>query len=178
MTEALFRWERESEASSDDLVKQVHQLTLSLDHKLTKITSQLSNLQLASASALADSRELDDQSQAVTLSQGLPSPRLLRRIIRNRSYRAEYFPRGLFADPAWDMLLDLAVAQAEFRQISITSLCLASGVPTTTALRYVDILITNGLCAKRADSTDRRRTWIELTETGAKAVTDYFGRIS
>jgi len=36
------------------------------------------------------------------------------------------------ADPAWDMLLDLTAARAESRAVSVSSLCIAAGVPTTT----------------------------------------------
>jgi predicted transcriptional regulator len=177
MKNSLFHWEEGSESENSDLVKQVHELTLSLDQKITLISKQLSALHLATGNTEAPLASQYFESKSATATPGLPSPRLLRRIIKNRSYRREYFPQGLFADPAWDMLLDLAAAQAEYRQVSITSLCLASGVPNTTALRYVDMLIESNLCAKRADTKDRRRTWIELTERGSKAVADYFSRI-
>ena len=42
----------------------------------------------------------------------LPDPRLVRRIIRQRQLRARFFEADLFADPAWDMLLDLTAARA------------------------------------------------------------------
>jgi hypothetical protein len=42
-----------------------------------------------------------------TARPALPDPRLVRRIIRHRQQRARFFDGELFADPAWDILLDL-----------------------------------------------------------------------
>ncbi len=67
-------------------------------------------------------------------------PRYLEALIAARSDRQALFKTELFADPAWDMLLDLALSEASGRRISVTSLCIASGVPTTTALRRLDDL--------------------------------------
>jgi hypothetical protein len=40
----------------------------------------------------------------------------------------------LFADPGWDILLDLYAARQEGKQVSVSSLCIAAAVPPTTAL--------------------------------------------
>ena len=79
----------------------------------------------------------------------LPDPRLVRRIIRQRQLRARFFEGDLFADPAWDMLLDLTAARAEHTRVSITSLCIASGVPPTTALRWIGQMTDAGLLEDR-----------------------------
>lgn len=104
----------------------------------------------------------------------LPDPQLIRRIIRQRQQRAHYFDGDLFADPAWDMLLDLAAARAEHRRVSVTSLSIASGVPPTTALRWIGLLIEAGLFERIEDATDRRRAFIVLTDQGADAIARYF----
>jgi len=75
----------------------------------------------------------------------LPDPRLVRTIIRHRQLRAKFFDAGLFADPAWDILLDLTAARAEHARVSVTSLCSASGVPPTTALRWIGQMTQGGL---------------------------------
>ncbi|OYW32753.1 MAG: hypothetical protein B7Z45_09055, partial [Azorhizobium sp. 12-66-6] len=85
---------------------------------------------------------------------------------RARADRDAIFQAGLFSDPAWDMLLDLAVAEATGRPISVTSLCIASGVPTTTALRRIDDLKDAGLIDRLPDPRDRRRILVELTVQG------------
>ena len=57
--------------------------------------------------------------------------------IKARSMREQIFGTDIFRDPAWDMLLDLYVNRAEGRDTSVSSLCIAGGVPATTGLRYI-----------------------------------------
>ncbi len=104
----------------------------------------------------------------------LPDPRLVRRIIRQRQLRARFFDGELFADPAWDMLLDLTAARAEHTRVSVTSLCIASGVPPTTALRWIGQMGDSGLLQRVEDEADRRRAFITLTEKAADAMARYF----
>lgn len=104
----------------------------------------------------------------------LPDPRLVRRIIRQRQLRARFFDGDLFADPAWDMLLDLTAARAEHARVSVTSLCIASGVPPTTALRWIGQMIDAGLLLRIEDETDRRRAFITLSDKAADAMARFF----
>lgn len=108
----------------------------------------------------------------------LPDPRLVRKIIRMRRLRSKYFEEDLFADPAWDMLLDLAAARAEHKRVSVTSLCIASGVPPTTALRWISQMTEAGLLERVEDDTDRRRAFISLTEKSARAIARYFADVA
>ncbi len=107
----------------------------------------------------------------------LPDPRLVRQIIANRQTRARFFDAELFADPAWDMLLDLTAAHAEHRRVSVTSLCIAAGVPATTALRWVRQMVDSGIFVRIADSTDKRRAFIALSEASADGMASYFAAI-
>lgn len=107
----------------------------------------------------------------------LPDPRLVRRIIRQRQLRARFFDGDLFGDPAWDMLLDLTAARAEHGRVSVTSLCIASGVPPTTALRWIGQMIDAGLLERVEDDTDRRRAFITLTDKASEAMARYFAEL-
>ncbi len=107
----------------------------------------------------------------------LPDPRLVRRIIRQRQLRARFFDGDLFADPAWDMLLDLTAARAEHTRVSVTSLCIASGVPPTTALRWIGQMTESGLLERVEDEADRRRAFIALTDKAADAMARYFAEL-
>jgi hypothetical protein len=108
----------------------------------------------------------------------LPDPRLVRRIIRQRQLRARFFEGDLFADPAWDMLLDLTAARAEHTRVSVTSLCIASGVPPTTALRWIGQMSDAGLLMRVDDETDRRRAFITLTDKASDAMSRYFAELA
>lgn len=107
----------------------------------------------------------------------LPDPRLIQRIIRQRRLRARYFEAELFADPAWDILLDLTAARAEHRRVSVTSLCIAAAVPATTALRWIQQMTAMGILVRRSDPEDKRRAFIELSDSVADAMARYFDEL-
>jgi DNA-binding MarR family transcriptional regulator len=79
----------------------------------------------------------------------------------------------LFADPAWDMLLELYVAQLSQRRMTVSRLSEASGVPPTTALRWIETLVRHGLAERRNDPLDGRRVYISLSVKGCSAIQDY-----
>ena len=107
----------------------------------------------------------------------LPDPHLVRRIIRQRQLRARFFDGELFADPAWDKLLALTAARAEHTRVSLTSLCIASGEPPTTALRWISEMTQAGLFARSEDETDRRRAFITLSDKAVDAIARYFAQL-
>lgn len=121
----------------------------------------------------------DDAVQRLTRATRppLPDPRLVRRIIRNRRLRARFFDGDLFADPAWDILLDLTAARIEHTRVSVTSLCIASGVPPTTALRWISQMVESGLLQRVEDEIDRRRAFVTLTDQAAEAMARYFAEL-
>ncbi|HEY7806318.1 MAG TPA: MarR family transcriptional regulator [Croceibacterium sp.] len=123
--------------------------------------------------------EVDDVGDrfARTPRPPLPDPRLVRAIIRQRQMRARFFDAALFADPAWDMLLDLTAARAEHNRVSVTSLCIASGVPPTTALRWIGQMTFAGLLERVEDETDRRRAFIALSDAAAGGMARYFAEV-
>jgi hypothetical protein len=98
---------------------------------------------------------------------------LIRRMLRLRRDRDRYFPGEIFADPAWDMLLDLTAAQLEGRLVPVSSLCIAAAVPTTTALRWVRSLTEAGLMERQMDPTDARRSHIRLSDDASSAMLSY-----
>jgi hypothetical protein len=107
----------------------------------------------------------------------LPDPLLVRKIARQRQLRSRFFAGELFADPAWDMLLDLTAARAEHKRVSVSSLCIASGVPPTTALRWISQMNDAGLFERVEDPSDRRRAFIALTDKAADGMARYFAEI-
>ncbi|EJL31163.1 MarR family winged helix-turn-helix transcriptional regulator [Novosphingobium sp. AP12] len=107
----------------------------------------------------------------------LPDAKLVRRIIRQRQLRARFFDGDLFADPAWDMLLDLTAARIEGKQVSVTSLCIAAAVPPTTALRWIGQMVEADLFERVSDHVDRRRAFIALSDKAERAMARYFSEI-
>lgn len=88
------------------------------------------------------------------------------RMIRQQAMRDRLFPNGIVSDPAWDMLLDLTHARLSGKRVSVSSLCIASRVPATTALRRIGDLVAAGLAERIRDERDGRRVFVELTQEG------------
>lgn len=103
---------------------------------------------------------------------------LVRRLIRLRRDRDRHFPAEIFADPAWDMLLDLTAARLEQMDVPVSSLCVASAVPTTTALRWIRSLIEAGLLVRRTDPIDARRAFITLSDQAHQAMLGWLRRFA
>lgn len=124
-------------------------------------------------------REGDDEGP--TFEAEPPSPgetgeddvAAIRRAIRARRMRGSFFAPGLFSDPAWDMLLDLYAADAEDMPVSVSSLCIASAVAPTTALRWIARMTEDGLLERRPDATDRRRAFMALTDVARVGMRGY-----
>lgn len=87
-----------------------------------------------------------------------------KKLIAFRRLRERTLGHDLFADPAWDMLLDLYVARSEGKRISVSSCCIGSNVPQTTALRWMALLERKGLITRHLDHLDHRRNYVELSD--------------
>ncbi|EQB02963.1 hypothetical protein L288_15240 [Sphingobium quisquiliarum P25] len=98
----------------------------------------------------------------------------VRDLLRARRLRDEFLPGDLFADPAWDMLLDLLAARLEQERVSVSSLCIASSVPPTTALRWIRTLTEKGIVHRQADPHDGRRVFIALSDSSFEALSRWF----
>ena len=81
-------------------------------------------------------------------------------------------------DATWNMLAELLRSRITRRRISVTSLCLASRGPVTSALRRLDQLLADGLVTYHLDPQDRRRKYIELTAEGANRVQAVVRRVA
>ncbi|MFL6770106.1 MAG: winged helix DNA-binding protein [Sphingomicrobium sp.] len=101
----------------------------------------------------------------------------VRQVIRARRLRSRYFDEEMFADPAWDMLLDLLQAEIAQHRVPVSSLCIAAAVPATTALRWIKTMTDAGLFRRRADPHDGRRVFVELAPQASEALRRYFKEV-
>lgn len=98
----------------------------------------------------------------------------IRSAIQARSSRKRHFTSDLFADPAWDMLLELYAAALTQRKLTVSRLGGRSGVPMTTALRWMGTLEKRGLIERSHDRLDGRRVFLTLSQKGQDAMSAYF----
>lgn len=116
--------------------------------------------------------------QRVLTEDSLGVIQSVRSVIEARRQRGCYFNSELFADPGWDILLELYAGALAGQPIAVTKLCQVSGVPETTALRWIGKLQTEGLLSRHQDPFDGRRVWVALSEDGLKAMEAYWENIS
>ncbi len=102
---------------------------------------------------------------------------LVRQTIRARRLRDGFLGEGLFEDPAWDMVLDLYAAHLEGERVSVSSLCIASAVASTTALRWIGKLTAIGLLVREPDPSDRRRAFVALSEKARQGMHAYVAAV-
>ena len=128
---------------------------------LAQIEQVEQQLQALKESLVPQPGDLIDEPPAATATR-------IRRVLKARRVRQDFFGEDLFADPAWDILLEAYASQLLQQRTSVTALCNAAAVPATTALRWVRKLEEEGLLDRRQDPLDARRSWVELSN-GANA---------
>lgn len=171
------------EGSDGEHYHLLHRISAELaDHSamLARIAGQ------AGAKALQDGRPPFAPAAAETfrpLVADAPQPaaeltaQTVREMIRLRRMRDRFFDAALFADPAWDILLDLLAAELEGKKVSVSSLCIAASVPPTTALRWIGAMTQSGLLTRTQDTEDARRIFIGLSDETEKRMRAYFTNV-
>jgi hypothetical protein len=147
-----------------DEIARIARTLIDLPEGLMSPGGGLADRAISYRSAPSDETGLD--AEAVTAAE-------VRSVIRLRRLRERYFPSELFADPAWDMLLDLTAARIERTRVAVSSLCIAAAVPPTTALRWIKAMTDKGLLRRIADPHDARRIFIQLSDDAAQAMDKY-----
>jgi hypothetical protein len=159
--------ERANDVSKDPGAERLRQLS----DEVGRIAATLARLSTVPARAQAELRkpvEGDVPDVAVEM---------VRSVIRARRLRSRYFAEDLFADPAWDMLLDLLQAEIAQLRVPVSSLCIAAAVPATTALRWLKSMTEKGIFVRRADPHDGRRVFVELSGDTSIAMRRYFAEV-
>jgi hypothetical protein len=94
-------------------------------------------------------------------------------IYLQRERRRKFVPADILGEPAWDMLLDLFMQFAGRAKVSTSSLCIASQVPTSTALRHIANLEAADLVTRQESEDDKRVNFVELSDRGVLAMGRY-----
>jgi FixJ family two-component response regulator len=139
--------------------------------RIAELSGEVERIRKALAELTQSPPAASPPSGASAVAAGPVDGPFVRNIIRARQARSRFFSEELFADPAWDILLDLTESRLEGKEISISSLCLASGVPPSTALRWIKSMTDEGMLVRRADPADGRRFIVEMSEPTAMAMT-------
>lgn len=111
-----------------------------------------------------DSQPLSAECEKVQLAQ---------RILGARRVRAEHLNAPIFSEPAWDMLLELYIRETSGASSTTAQLYSVQGAPSSTASRWLDVLESAGLIARRRILINGNSELIHLTSRGRTALDDY-----
>jgi DNA-binding MarR family transcriptional regulator len=158
---------RYADIASDKNAERLRQLS----EEVSRIASTLARLSAGPGAAPAQLKAVPDTNVPPL------SADTVRSVIRARRLRSRYFSEELFADPAWDMMLDLLQAEIAQLRVPVSSLCIAAAVPATTALRWLKTMVAQGLFLRRSDPHDGRRVFVELSADTSRALRTYFAEV-
>jgi DNA-binding MarR family transcriptional regulator len=166
-TSGVGRESRLSDVASDQSTERLRQLS----DEVSRIASTLARLSTGPTAPQRVQPPVNDTEVPAV------SPDAVRTVIRARRLRGRFFAEDLFADPAWDMLLDLLQAEIAQLRVPVSSLCIAAAVPATTALRWLKTMTDKGIFVRRADPHDGRRVFVELSREASMAMRRYFAEV-
>jgi len=166
-TSGIYRADRLSDIASDRSTERLRQLS----DEVSRIASTLARL--SNGPSQTQRREPAPPGAEVPPV----SADTVRSVIRARRLRSRFFEEELFADPAWDMLLDLLQAEIAQLRVPVSSLCIAAAVPATTALRWLKTMTDKGIFLRRADQHDGRRVFVELSPSASEGMRRYFAEV-
>lgn len=153
--------------SRDDLrrsilrVSGLHDTPASRSTLLNKISSLSSELQRLA-------QQIDESASEAPVDADY-----IRAHLRAELKRRELIGGEIFGDPAWHMLLDLLLAKFEGRTVSVSSACIASGMPTTTALRLINRMVKNEVLCRIPDDKDGRRDFLLISPDVEQVLLDH-----
>ena len=150
----------------------------SSDARLRQLSDEVSRIAATLARLSVGPNSPTAEKPAEQIGNAPPvSLETVRQVIRARRLRSRFFDEELFADPAWDMLLDLLQAEISQHRVPVSSLCIAASVPATTALRWIKTMTDAGLFRRRSDPHDGRRVFVELAPKASEAMRSYFAEV-
>ena len=102
------------------------------------------------------SRSMDDGDLISRAEKYLNWGRLKSRILDSGN--------GLFANSCWNMCLDIFICDLKEQRITVSSIAHSSGIPMTTAMRYINVMVEQGLLHKTPNSADNRMIFVSVSE--------------
>ncbi|HMT40451.1 MarR family winged helix-turn-helix transcriptional regulator [Sphingorhabdus sp.] len=175
-----------SDVSSDDELRELNRISKELS-EFAQTLNSITQKENKSIHYSLQERPIGYRHSSTNLARAFVEPKrtdprigtdFVRNVIKLRRMRERLLGEDLFADPGWDILLDLFAAQEEGQQVSVSSLCIAAAVPPTTALRWITNMTEAGYLVRRQDPYDARRVYIELSENMAERLKEYFEAIA
>jgi len=89
----------------------------------------------------------------------------VRRYVRGCKTPIGPLPDELFANPSWNILLELFAARVEGHPVSVSAACAAAGGAPTTAARWVNCLVELECIERMPDPANRGEHLLSISQT-------------
>lgn len=123
------------------------------------------------------SNDKSKSEQAVTTGKSPDDAELIiqaEKLLKWSRLKAEYLNMGtgLFSDSCWDMCLDIYICDLKGEQITVSSVAHSSGIPMTTAMRYINVMSEEGLLEKTPNPSDNRMIFVSTSSSCKERISD------
>lgn len=126
---------------------------------------ELAQLKQLISKGLSPNVDADEAVDAKRRAKAVAAVEQMYKFRRRREQAIEdVFGMAIFADPAWDMLLDLYLRTANGKEVSVSSACIGANAPGTTALRYIAELEKLEVIDRHPHPTDKRSYLVRLSK--------------
>jgi len=98
---------------------------------------------------------------------------IARREFHNRRRRDSLIRYDLFAEPAWDMLLDLYIQHHRGQPVTVDRLCMSAGAASTTVLRWLGLLVERELVIRSSSAEKDGVIRVTLSARGIEEMERY-----
>jgi hypothetical protein len=78
---------------------------------------------------------------------------------------------GLFSDGCWNMCLDIYICNLNEQPVTVSSIAHSSGIPMSTAMRYINVMTEQKLLQKNLNPADNRMVFISISADGMENIT-------
>lgn len=120
----------------------------------------------------------EPQGERDRLTEECRMRRVAESLLRQRQQRSDYVSSTLFAEPGWDMLLELYVIENSGSSTAASALMPHSEIPKSTKARWLDHLEQLRLVRRRAHPHEPETEFVELTDEGTRQLEGYLSSIS
>ncbi|MEH6789228.1 helix-turn-helix domain-containing protein [Parasphingorhabdus sp.] len=77
---------------------------------------------------------------------------------------------GLFANSCWNMCLDVYICDLKDQRVTVSAIAHSSGIPMTTAMRYINVMVEQGLLTKTPNAADNRMIFVSISDDCAEKI--------
>lgn len=77
---------------------------------------------------------------------------------------------GLFADACWNMCLDIYICGLKDERVTVSAIAHSSGIPMTTAMRYINVMVDQNLIEKKPNPADNRMIFVSVSPDCMKKI--------